>query len=90
VFLNRLGVDKEVVHVDEKAEIDHVAEDMVHHNLEGCWYVSQSEEHDHELVKAVSCAEGGFPFVSFSDTDQMEAILQVHFCEPLGSLGPIL
>jgi hypothetical protein len=64
VLLDRFGIDEDVIYIDKETEVDHITEDMVHHILEGCRCVGESERYDVELVEAVTCTEGGFPFVS--------------------------
>jgi hypothetical protein len=90
VFLERFRIDKDVVHINDEPEVDHITEDMVHHILEGCGGISKPEWHDVELVKALSSAEGGFPFIALTDPNESESALEVHFGEPLSALNPIL
>src|SRR6266702_1914603 len=47
---------------------DDVSEDVVHHGLEGCRGVGESEVHDGGFEESVPCFERRFAFVSFSDT----------------------
>jgi len=39
--------DEDVIHVDNHDSlIDEFLEDVVHHHLECCWTISETEEHD--------------------------------------------
>jgi len=39
VFLDGFSSYQEVVHVGKEAQVDHIAEDMIHHVLEGGWRI---------------------------------------------------
>jgi len=46
VGLHILGVDEDVVEVDNDTDIEHVSKDGVNKALEGCRGVSEAEGHD--------------------------------------------
>ena len=57
-------MDGDVVHVDHYAPfIDEIAENRVHHGLEGGRRVCESEEHDRRFVKPFVGYEHCFPSV---------------------------
>ena len=64
-----LGVDEDIVEIDDYEEIDHVREDVVHKRLESGRRVRHPERHDEIFEGTVTGAEGGFPFVSLGDAD---------------------
>ena len=39
-------IDKDVIEVDDYADIEHVGEDVIHESLESSWRVGKSERHD--------------------------------------------
>ena len=43
---------------------DEVLEDIVHHGLECCWTVGESEEHDKRFKEATVCAKGSLPLIT--------------------------
>src|SRR6266702_3306230 len=75
-----------VVHInsDGRAERfvleDHVTIYVVHHGLEGCWGIGESEIHDCRLEKSVSGFECGFLFVSFADAYIIVSPSDVKLC----------
>ena len=52
---------------------DEVLEDIIHHGLECCWTVGESEEHDKRFKEATVCAKGSLPLI---------ATLYPHIVEP--------
>ena len=41
-----VGIDEDVVEVNDYADIKHVGEDVVHESLKSGWSVGESEQHD--------------------------------------------
>ena len=39
VFLREVGVDQNVVQIDDNTDVDHIEEDVIHKPLEGCWCI---------------------------------------------------
>ncbi len=68
-FRPGLSENEDVIHVDAyKAILDQIREDVVHHCLEGCWTVCESEEHHQGLEHAPVHPERGLPLVSLPDS----------------------
>ena len=62
--------NEDIVHVDEEpTSIELFDEDIVHHVLERCGRVAESEEHYSGLKEAIFCNEGSERFVSFCNPD---------------------
>jgi len=90
MFFLRVRVDQYVIHVCQCPYVQHVREDMVHHILISGRGIGESEWHNLEFEKPIPGPKRRFPFISFADLDQVESILEVHFCEPLRPLDPVL
>ena len=74
MFFHCLCEDEDVVHVDdENVATNEVAEDVVHHVLERCRGVRETEEHDRRFEEAAVGDERRFPLVAFLDADVVEA-----------------
>ena len=41
-----VGIDEDVVEVNDYADIEHVGEDVIHESLKSGWSVGESERHD--------------------------------------------
>ena len=78
VFVGVVGVDEDVVEVNYHADIDEIGEYVVHEPLESSGGVRETERHDAPFEGAISCAEGGFPFVSGCDADQMIRVPEIN------------
>ena len=65
------GINEDVVEVDHDAHVQHVGKDAVDKTLERGGGVGEAERHNQPLEGAVAGAEGGLPFVSFGNADQM-------------------
>ena len=63
---------------------------MINHTLECRGSIAESEQHDSVFEKALSATERRFPFVSFLDSDEAVAMLEVDFVEEFRSLNSFL
>ena len=41
-----VGVDEDIIQVDNNTDIEHVGEDIVHESLKSGWSIRESERHD--------------------------------------------
>jgi hypothetical protein len=41
-----LGIDEDVIEVDDYANIEHVREDVIHESLKSGWRAGESKRHD--------------------------------------------
>lgn len=73
-----VGVDEDVVEVNDAEDVEVLAKGVVHEVLEGCWSVGETEGHDGVLEVAVAAAKGGFPFVSGSDSNEVVRAAQIE------------
>ena len=77
----RLGPDDDVIHEGRHSLVEGIPKDVVDYTLECRWRIAESERHDSVLENAVSATERRLPFVSFLDSDEAVAILQIDFLE---------
>src|SRR6266446_132720 len=76
------GVDKDIIHIAYGlAIVDEISEDIVHHHLEHCGGVTQSEEHDGWLKQPLVSSECSLPLVPFLDPHVVEAPSEVKYSE---------
>jgi len=74
-------VDEDVVQVNEDANIEEVAKNVIHESLKGGWRIGESEGHYTPFKGAIVSSECGFPFVNFTDSDKMVGVLEVNVGE---------
>ena len=79
------GEDHDVVNINDN-NIFHVGEDFIHHSLEHCRGVAESEKHDCGFIGSSMADERGFPFITFLDPYVVVTPPEVYLCEVLQSL----
>ena len=87
VFREGGGVDKDVIHVAyDFTTVDELMKDVVHHSLECCGGVAQSEEHDSWFKQASVGSECGLPLIALLDLHVVEPPAEVEYGEELGAM----
>jgi hypothetical protein len=90
VILQGVHEDEDIVQVDNNHSLqDEVMEDLIHHCLEGCRAVCQTEVHHKGFKQAAVCAEGCLPFVTLLDVDIVESPADVQLCKVSYSLEAV-
>lgn len=79
VFLQRVGVDEDVIKVNKDKVVEHVTEDVINQVLQYSRGVGKAERHDKILEVSQRGAEGSFPFVPFVDSDEVISVTEVQF-----------
>ena len=86
VFGEGGGVDEDVIHVAyDFAMVDELMKDVIHHCLECCGGVAQSEEHDSWFKQASVGLECGLPLITLFDLHIVEPPVEVEYSEELGA-----
>jgi hypothetical protein len=82
MFLFGLCEDEDVVNVDAYDALENqILEDLIHHGLERCRGVGQSEAHDEWFKEPVIGAKHGLPLVAFLYLHIVVTPLHVQLCE---------
>ena len=80
-----IGVDEEVVHVDDEPSFsNHIPERVGHESLESGGGVGHAEEHNCGFIESPVGNESGFPLVSILDLDVVISPSYVKLGEDLG------
>jgi len=79
VLGNVVGVDEDVVQVDDDYDVDHIHEDVIHESLESCWCISKPFRHYQPLEGTITGSECSLPFVSSRNPDKMIRVPEVDF-----------
>src|SRR5467141_2017244 len=80
VLRNVVGIDEDVVHIDDDYDVNHICEDVVHESLKSCWCISKPFRHYQPLEGTITGSEGSLPFVSMRYSDKMVRVSEVDFC----------
>jgi len=78
-----VGVDEDIVQVNEDTNIKEVAKNVIHELLKGGWRIGESERHYTPFKGAIVSLECSFPFVTFTDSDKMVGVSEVNVREQL-------
>src|SRR5882672_8532465 len=57
VLGNFVGIDEDVIQVDDDYDIDHIHKDVIHESLKSCWCISKPFRHYQPLKGTVSGSE---------------------------------
>ena len=79
-----VGVDQDVIEVDEKAYIQEISVYTVHTRLESSRSIRKTERHNTPLKGTIAGTEGSLPFVPFVDPDKVVCMLEIDLCKELG------
>ena len=74
-----IGIDQYVVQIDNDINVYHFGKDVVHEPLKRCGSVSKAFQHYQPLKRSVTSPEGGLPFVSCCNANQMVCVPEVDF-----------
>ena len=74
-----IGIDQYVVQIDNDIDVHHIHEDVVHKPLKSCRSISKAFWHYQPLKRSVTSLEGGLPFVSCCNVNQMVCMPEVDF-----------
>src|SRR5882672_723591 len=79
VLGNVVGIDEDVIQVDDDYDVDHIREDVIHKSLKSCWCISKPFRHYQPLERTISGLECSLPFVSRCNPDKMVCMSEVNF-----------
>ena len=74
-----IGVDQYVEQVDDNIDVHHIGKDVIHELLKSCRSVSKAFRHYQPLKGSVTSPEGGLPFISCCNVNQMVCVPEVDF-----------
>jgi hypothetical protein len=69
VKLGVVGIDEDIVKIDNNTNIEHVGEDVVHKSLERHGGVGKSERHDLPFKRSIAGSECSLPLITFGYSD---------------------
>ena len=78
VLLQIIGVYQDIIQVYNYGDINHVSKDVIHEPLETCRGIGEPLGHHQPLERPILGLEGGLPFVTISDVDEVVGVSQVN------------
>jgi hypothetical protein len=89
MFLEGVRIDENVIHIRDSETIKILANDVIDVRLKRTGSAGETERHDIVLEMTIARTEGGFIFVSESDTKPIEGVADIYFCEVLCAFNAI-
>ena len=74
-----IGIDQYIIQIDNDIDIYHIHEYVVHELLKSCGSISKAFWHYQPLKGSIMSLEGGLPFVSCCNVNQMVCVPEVDF-----------
>ncbi|PKU88078.1 hypothetical protein MA16_Dca020049 [Dendrobium catenatum] len=81
MMTHRLTIDKNVVKVDNYKLSYERAQHLGHNPHESAWGITQSNWHDHPLIKSILDLKGSFSLIIVSDLDLVVPTFKVNLRE---------
>ena len=66
-----VGINEDVIEVDDHTHIQEITEDVVHETLESCRSIGKSKGHNEPFKRTVAGAESSFPFITICNMDKV-------------------
>ena len=74
-----IGIDQYVIQIDNDINVYHICENVIHEPLKSCRSVSKAFQHYQPLKGSILSLEGGLPFISCCNANQMVCMPEVSF-----------
>ena len=74
-----VGIDQDVVQIDNDIDVYHIRENVIHESLKSCGSISKAFWHYQPLERSVSSPESCFPFVSLGNAYEMVRVTEIDF-----------
>src|SRR5215468_3274391 len=73
-----IGVNKDVVQINDDRDIKHISEDVIHKPLKGRRSVRKAERHNEPFKRTITSTKSGLPFITFGDANQVVGVFQIY------------
>ena len=74
-----VGIDQDVIQIDNDVDVCHIHENVVHESLKSCRSISKAFWLYQPLERSISSLESDFPFVSFGNAYEMIHMPEIDF-----------
>ena len=90
MLLKGLSIDKDIIDIDNHAEVEHIVQDGLDHRLEGYGGINHAKVYNGKLEEAIPITEYRLLFVAFLDPNKVKTTLKVDLSKELSASKPIL
>ena len=73
-----VGINEDVIQVDDHANIQEITEDVVHETLESCRSIGKSKGHNKSFKRTIAGLESSFPFITVRNTDEVLGMSDIN------------
>src|SRR5882672_4820626 len=78
VLGNVVGVDENVIQVDDDNDDNHICKDVIDEMLKSCWLISKPFRHYQPLEGTIIGSECSHPFISRHNPDKLICVPEVN------------
>ena len=73
-----VGINEDVLGVDDHTHIQEITEDVVHEMLESCRSIGKSKGHNEPFKRTIAGSESSFPFITVHNTDEVIDMSEIN------------
>ena len=74
-----VGIDQDVIQIDNDIDVYHICKNVVHESLKSCGSISKAFWNYQPLERSVLSMESSFPFVSFGNAYEVICVPEIDF-----------
>ena len=78
MLLESARIDQDVVDITNAEDVKVFAESIIHESLGRSGSIGEPKGHNEEFKQSITSPEGGFPFVTFLNSDLVKASLEIE------------
>ena len=84
-----VGVDEDVVQIDDNTNVQEISEDLIDEALKRCRRIGKSERHYRPFVGSIAGPKGRFPLISGSNPDKVIGVPEIDFAVDSSLAGAV-
>jgi len=73
MFLESMRIDQDIIDITNAEDVEVFMKDIIHESLGSSRDISEPKGHNEEFEQSITSPEGGLPFVTFLNSDLVEA-----------------
>src|SRR5882762_4667174 len=84
MLLNRIRKNKNIIKINDDANVSHIRKNIIHKMLEGRRSISQTKWHNQVFECTTAGLKSGKPFMTFGDADVVVAHVEINLGKHFG------